>query len=141
MKTFIESHFGYCPLVLMFHSRTLNNKINHFHERALRIVYRNYVCSCKGLLTMDQLFTIPQITIQSLAIELFKLKQNISTHMMSNIFQMKDNLIFNLRSQTEFLRSSANSCQYGLNSLRVCSSKVWSMVPNKIKNSATLNIF
>ena len=125
----------------MFHSRTLNNKINNFHDRALRIVYRNYVCSCKDLLTMDQLFTIPQITIQSLAIELFKLKQNISTHMMNNIFQMKDNLIFNLRSQTEFLRNSANSCQYGLNSLRVCSSKVWSMVPNKIKNSATLNIF
>ena len=125
----------------MFHSRTLNNKINNFHDRALRIVYRNYVCSCRDFFTMDQLFTIPQITIQSLAIELFKLKQNISTHMMNNIFQMKDNLIFNLRSQTEFLRSSANSCQYGLNSLRVYSSKVWSMVPNKIKNSATLNIF
>ena len=28
MKAFIESQFGYCPLLCMFHSRTLNNRIN-----------------------------------------------------------------------------------------------------------------
>ena len=42
MKAFIESQFNYCPLIWMFHSRTLNNKINHIHERALRTVYSNY---------------------------------------------------------------------------------------------------
>ena len=29
MKAFVESRFGYCPLIWMFHSRRLNNKINH----------------------------------------------------------------------------------------------------------------
>ena len=28
MKAFIESHFGYCPLVWMFHSWGINNKLN-----------------------------------------------------------------------------------------------------------------
>ena len=37
MKAFAESQFGYCPLIWMFHSRGLNNKINRIHERALRI--------------------------------------------------------------------------------------------------------
>ena len=32
MKAFINSQFGYCPLVWMFHSRTLNNRINKIHE-------------------------------------------------------------------------------------------------------------
>ena len=60
MKAFIESQFGYCPLIWilspymdtvplfgycpliwMFHSRTLNNRINMLHERALRLVYKN----------------------------------------------------------------------------------------------------
>ena len=27
-KSFISSQFGYCPLIWMFHSRGLNNKIN-----------------------------------------------------------------------------------------------------------------
>ena len=34
MKAFIESQFGYCPLIWRFHSRTLNNRINRLHERA-----------------------------------------------------------------------------------------------------------
>ena len=32
MKAFIESQFGYCPLIWMFHSRGVTNKINHLHE-------------------------------------------------------------------------------------------------------------
>ena len=38
MKSFITSQFGYCLLVLIFHSRSLNNKINSLYERALRIM-------------------------------------------------------------------------------------------------------
>ena len=41
MKAFIESQFGYCPLVWMFCSRTMNARINRIHVRALRIVYND----------------------------------------------------------------------------------------------------
>ena len=41
MKSYIFSQFNYCPLVWMCHSRSLNNKINRMHDRALQIVYRN----------------------------------------------------------------------------------------------------
>ena len=34
-RAFIESQFSYCPLIWMFHSRTLNNKINRLREKAL----------------------------------------------------------------------------------------------------------
>ena len=36
MKSFIHSQFGYCPLVWMFHSRKLNNRINEIHERNIQ---------------------------------------------------------------------------------------------------------
>ena len=39
MKSFVTSQLSYCPLIWMFHSRRLNNKINSIHERALRITY------------------------------------------------------------------------------------------------------
>ena len=32
MKRFIESQFGYCPLVWTFHGRIVKKKINHLHE-------------------------------------------------------------------------------------------------------------
>ena len=38
---FIVSQFSNCSLMLIFHSRNLNNKINRIHERALRLVDQN----------------------------------------------------------------------------------------------------
>ena len=37
MSSYITSHFNYCPLVWMIHSRKLSKKINKVQERALRI--------------------------------------------------------------------------------------------------------
>ena len=71
MKAFIESQFNYCPLIWMFHSRTLNNKINRLHERALRIVYSDYKSSFCELLEKDKSFSIHHKNIQSLDIEIF----------------------------------------------------------------------
>ena len=41
MKSFVIPQFSYCPLVWMFHSRKMNNRINHIHERALRLAYKD----------------------------------------------------------------------------------------------------
>ena len=40
MKAFITSTFNYCPLIWMFHSRQLNNRIK-IRERTLRLVYQD----------------------------------------------------------------------------------------------------
>ena len=42
MRAFVLYHFSYCPLVWMFCDRALNHRINHIHERALRIAYKDY---------------------------------------------------------------------------------------------------
>ena len=54
MKSSIESQFGYCPLISMFHIRGLNNKINRIHERALRIAYNDTSSLYGELLTKDR---------------------------------------------------------------------------------------
>ena len=38
LNSFITSHFSYCLIVWMFHSRKLNERINQIHEKALRKV-------------------------------------------------------------------------------------------------------
>ena len=67
MKAFIELRFGYCPLVWMFHSRTLNNKINQIHERALRISYNDKSSAFQKLLEKINSVTIKYINIKVLA--------------------------------------------------------------------------
>ena len=38
MNSFFKVQFHYCPAIWMFHSLTLNNKINRLHERCFRII-------------------------------------------------------------------------------------------------------
>ena len=139
-NAFIKSQFGYCPLVWMFHGRNANNKINNIHERALRIVYKDYTNSFEYLLKQEKSVTIHQRNLQTLAIELFKVKSNISNTILNNIF-MTRNLNYNLRSQNNFIKPFVRTTKFGLNSLRAFASKVWDMVPSEIKVTNSLDEF
>ena len=85
MKAFIESQFGYCPLAWMLHSRTLNTRINRIYERALRLVYNDYISTFSELLKLDNSFTVHERNIQTLAIEVFKVVHNLSPEIMSGV--------------------------------------------------------
>ena len=84
------------------------------------------------LLAKDKSFTIHQRNIQSLAIELFKVKRNHSNVIMCNILKTRT-LTYNLRSEIDFVRECENTRRYGLNSLSCIAPKVWDMVPLEIK--------
>ena len=74
---FIHSQFSYCPLVWMCHNRTLNNKINRLHERALKIVYKNTNLPFQELLEKYGSVTIHHKKLERLAIEMYKCKSYI----------------------------------------------------------------
>ena len=63
MKSFIASQLSYGPLIWMFHSRNLNNKINRIHALALRLVYQNNL-SFSELLDRDNSATVHQNNLQ-----------------------------------------------------------------------------
>ena len=86
MKTFMQSQINYCPLVWMFHGRTLNNKINKLHERAMRIVYKNESLTFDELLQLDNSVTVHQKNLQKLATEMYKAKHRISPIPMQELF-------------------------------------------------------
>ena len=69
MKVFVNSQFGYCPLIWMFHNRILNNKVKKIHERALRIVYRDKISNFTELLQKDNAVTVHKRHLQVLATE------------------------------------------------------------------------
>ena len=86
MNTFIKSQFNYCPLLWMFHSRTLNNRINRLHERALRIVYQNEELSFQELLALSEDVTVHQKNLKRLATEMYKVKNDIAPISFQKLF-------------------------------------------------------
>ena len=57
----------------MFWGRNSNNRINHLHERSLRIVYNEYESLFQKLLELNNLVSVHDRNIRLLGIELFNI--------------------------------------------------------------------
>ena len=75
----------------MFHSRKLNERINHIHERALRRVHKDFNSSFQELLIEDNSLNIHHINLQKLLTEIFKVKNGLSPELMNDVFEFIEN--------------------------------------------------
>ena len=66
----------------MFHSRSINKKINSLHERVLRITYSDKSSSFQDLQKKGNSISIHYRNIQALETEMFKIKNNIAPEIM-----------------------------------------------------------
>ena len=110
----------------MFHRRGANNKINVTNRNELSIktnVCKDNISSLEDFLKRDKLFIIHQRNIQSLVIELFKDKGNLSNNIIYDIFQT-GKINYNLRLQTNFASNCVNTNKFGLNLPGYFTSKV-----------------
>ena len=136
MNAFVLSQFSYCPLIWMCHSRSLNSQINKIHERGLRIVLNDNISSFEQLLK----FTIHHRNLQFLAIEIYKSLNNLSSPLMSELFQVKD-LTYNLRKGDILVTRNVKTKNYGTDSISYLAPKIWKLIPEVVRNSKPLNIF
>ena len=69
--------------------RSTNARISHVHERALRIVYKNNCLCFDQQFKMDKSYNIHHKNIQTLAIELYEVKNNLANQVMPKIFEKR----------------------------------------------------
>ena len=86
----------------MYHSRSLNNRINSLHERALRIVYQDKKSDFETLRSLHYLIT-----------EVYKAKNNISPEIMTDIFHFQENENYNLKSCTHLASRNMRTRLFG----------------------------
>ena len=140
IKAFAESQFGYCPLIWMFHSRELNNKMSRIHEKALRITYKDKSSTFQELLEKDNSVSIHHRNIQKLAIEIYKVLHGFSPPILNDIF-VPVSRPYNFRRNDTLQRRRVNSVRHGTESVSFLGPKIWDLVPSDIKLSQSLSIF
>ena len=137
MKAFIETQFNYCPLVWMFHNRTMNNRINSIHERALKVAYGDYESSFEQLLMKDNSVSIHHRNLQRLATEIFKIKNNLAPLFMNEIF-CDSTPPYNLRNNATLRTSNIKWVYNGSETISHRGPQIWALVPDSIKCSKSL---
>ena len=90
MNTFLKAQFNYCPVIWMFHSRSLDNKINRLHGRCLRIIYSDNRSIFEEPLVKDNSVLVYHNNIHALAIEMYKVANDISPEIMNEVFEPRE---------------------------------------------------
>ena len=139
MNAYFMSQFGYCPLVWMNHSRTLNNHINGLHKRALSLVYNDFSSSFSKILEKDKSVTIHHRNLQTLAYEIFKVKKNMAPEILTEIFPQKESN-YSLRNSTALQGSSIKTVRYGSETIFSSGPKLWNILPTELKRIVSYTI-
>ena len=134
-NAFLIPHFSYCPLIWMFHSRAMEHRINKIHERTLRLICPNqYQTIFKELSEKSKTVSIHQINLQTLATEIYKVKNNISPEVVNSLFEFTiEN--YNLRNVSILKRKRFFTADYGSESLLSLAPKTCELVPDSIREA------
>ena len=92
MNAFFKAQFNYCPIIWMFHSCSLNNKSNRFHERYLAISYRDKYSNFEEMLNKDNSLSVHFNNVHALVIELYKIAHDMSPKIISDVLKLRDSL-------------------------------------------------
>ena len=127
--------------LLLFHSREVNTKINNLHFRALRIVYLDETSSFKDLLRKDGSVTIHHRNLQFLAIEMFKVTQDLAPSFMKEIFTYNEQSRNTRLNSTFYNTVNPKKVNTGLETLRNLGPKIWNMLPDEFKKITSFSEF
>ena len=139
MNTYFISQFGYCPLVWMNHSRTLNNCINGLHKRALSLIY-DFSSSFSELLEKGKSVTIHRRNLQTLAYEIFKVKKNMSPEILTEIFPQKESN-YSLKNSTTLQGRCIKTVMFGSETISSLGPKTWDILPAELKTTVSSTLF
>ena len=119
----------------------MNNKTNRLHERCLRIIYNDKTSSFMNLLAKDGSATIHTRNLQVLATEMFKVHKNMLTELVQGRFFCVRQTRYNLTNPHHFAIPSINSVYHGSEGISDIGSRIWKLVPDKLKELNSISSF
>ena len=132
MRTFDSSIFNYCLLAWMFCDRTLSSKVNHVHERALRIVHKDCKNDFGSLLGQSNAISIHVRNQQLIMMEIFKAYFDLNPTFMKDTF-IERSITYNLRHSNGTQLPKVRTASFGVATLPYLGNKLWNYLPHDTK--------
>ena len=101
----------------MFHSCSFNNKINRLPVRCLRMIYNDKQSNFEELLDKDNFVSIHHRNTEHLATQMYMVANGMSSDIMSEIFQLRENNDYHLRDASQFMAQPTHSVHSGFESV------------------------
>ena len=135
MSSFFNNQFNYCSLIWMLLSCHSNSKIQHLHERCVRLIYNDKSSCYEEQLEKDKSVSVRHKNLQSIITEIFKIKDNISPEIPSKVFLQIRESLYNLTVNQDFLIPSSVRTE----SISYLVPKIWDMVLTEIRKTRSIN--
>ena len=100
----------------MFCSRTSGNMVNRVHERALRVILGDNLSEFESLLQSNKGICSHHKNIQSLMVEMFKVKNELAPPIMGSMFERRNDAK-TLRNFREFLTRRIKTVHFDFETL------------------------
>ena len=111
------------------------------HERSLRLTYNDYESSFQDLLVKDKSVCIHYRNLQVLATLLCKVINNLTPEIIKEIFPIRPDSRYNLRSVSNFQTRNVRTVRYGTETLSFLATKILAIVPDDVKNASSIELF
>ena len=133
INSFFMPQFNYYQLTWMCHNRTKNNRTNRLHERCLRSIDNGKNSSFHDLLEKYSFFSIHHRNFRAPATEMYRIYNGIAPEIVTEIFPLRLQGQYNLRSWSGFTLLIVRTVNYGIESIRYLGPKIWQSLPANIK--------
>ena len=139
-NSFVSSNFNYSPITWMFSNKLNFEKLNKTNKRALRFVVGNDMMPYDDLCMQEKQLDMEKRCIKAAAIQMYKIKKEISPTYLQTLFAERE-LPYDMRDNDTFTIPTFNTINYGKRSFRYYGAKLWSEIPNSIKENVSLEGF
>ena len=142
VRSFISSHFNYCPIIWHFCSASDREKMESIQRRALRLVYKDKHLSYDDMLVRSNMIRLSLARLHSIAIETFKCMKGLNPEYISHLFIPNSNSIQTRQhSNLDIIVPYVKTTSYGLHSIRYIAAKIWNDIPRSFKEVNSVNDF